>query len=164
MGYRIMAKDIPVEVDTLEELQGVLGMLWALEGKAKHPGIPKEPPEMELPGISEIPTLTAQLSNYFRKLPEGNTRIILQALYDKPEGYTREELKKILNLDGPGFGGAMGSISNTIKRHGLKAEDAVSVPKEGKTHFRLTPAMHEAIRAERDRPKLQPLIRKEGSL
>ena len=154
MGYKILAKGIPVEVDTLEELRDVLGMLWALEGKTKHPGIPKEPsPEMQLPGISEPPTLETQLSNFYKNLPKGHTRTMIQALYDKPEGLTREELKIIVNLDGPAFGGALGGITNTAKQFGLKGEDIVSKPKEGETLFRLTPSIREVIRAEIEKGK-----------
>ena len=157
MGFRIKANDIMVEVDTLDEARGILAMLGALEGKIKHPSVPKESGSaVSLPFISEVPTTATQLSNFYRNLIPGHTRTMIQALYDKPEGLTSEELKKILGLDGSAFGGALGGITKATKPHGLKSEDVVSKPKEGENHFRLTPPMREVIQAEKEKPKRIP--------
>lgn len=149
MGYRIKAKDITVEVDTLDELRDVLNMLWALEGKPKPPGISKEPSSLKpLPFVSEVSTTAIQMANFYRNLAKGHTRTMIESLYDKPDGLTSEELKKILGLDGSAFGGALGGITKAAKPYGLKGEDIVYKPKEGETHYRLTPSVRETIRSE----------------
>lgn len=158
MGYRITAKDIMVEVDTLDEARGILAMLGALEGKSKHPSVPKESSSlMPLPFEGEALTLSTQLADFYKNIAKGHTHTMIQALYDKPEGLTSEELKKILGLNGSAFGGALGGITKATKPHGLKSEDVVSKPEEVGGHYQLTPSMREIIRGELEKePKRIP--------
>jgi hypothetical protein len=157
MGYRIVAKDFTVEVDTLIEFQSALNILRALEGKHKAPNIPESPSRPLLPPEpTEKLTVANKIVSFFRSLLPGHTRNMLNALYDKPEGLTSEELQNILNITHGGLGGVLGGITKAAKPHGLQGDDIVSRPKEWKGRYQLTSSMREIIRSEKERPKRIP--------
>jgi hypothetical protein len=162
MGYRIVTQDFTVEVDTLIEFHNALNTLRSLERKHKAPNIP-EPPSRPLLPLEPTDKLTVAnkiVSFYRSKLPS-HTMNMLNALYDKPEGLTSEELQNILNVTHGGLGGALGGITKAAKPHGLHGDDIVSKPKEGGGLYKLTSGMRDIIQSEKELPKRisKPIIK-----
>jgi len=149
MGYRIVYKDITVEVDTLVEFENALNIFRGLEIKHKTSKIP-EPPVRSLlpPEATEKVTTTSKMVSFYRSLIPGPPLNIINVLYDNPEGLTSEELQKILDVTPGGLGGTLGGVTKAAKPYGLHGNDIVSKPKEIGGRYQLTPSMYDVIRGK----------------
>jgi hypothetical protein len=110
------------------------------------------PPEK---AVSEKVTITSKMVSVYRSLLSGHGRNMINALYEKPEGLTSEELQKILNINSGGLGGALGGITKAAKPHGLHGDDIVSKPREVGGRYQLTPSMQEVLRGEVEEKPLE---------
>ena len=152
MGYRIVAKDFTVEVDTVIEFQNALTVLRGMEAKHKAPSVPDESPNRSLlPSEPKRPSMEDKMVEFYRGLIPGDTLNLINALYDKPDGLTSQELQSVLNITPGGLGGSLGGVTKAAKPYLLDWEDIVSKPKEVGGWYQLTPSMREIIKAESEK-------------
>lgn len=150
MGYRITYKDIVIEVDTLVEFENALNICRGLEAKHKtsHASEPPTRPLLPPEEATEKVTITSKMVSVYRSLLPGHGRNMINALYDKAEGLTSEELQKILNINPGGLGGALGGITKAAQLHELHGSDIVSKPKKSGGCYQLTQSMRKIIQGE----------------
>jgi hypothetical protein len=152
MGYRITYKDIVIEVDTLLEFENALNVCRGLDAKHKTAPPPEPPNRTLLPPEEALEkvTTTSKMVRVYRSLLPGHGRNMINALYDKVEGLTSEELQKILNINPGGLGGALGGITKAAMMHGLYGSDIISRPRELGGRYQLTEAMRKVLQGEMD--------------
>jgi hypothetical protein len=92
-----------------------------------------------------------KMVEFYRGLIPGDTLNLINALYDKPDGLTSQELQSVLNITPGGLGGSLGGVTKAAKPYLLDGEDIVSKPKEVGGWYQLTPSMREIIKAESEK-------------
>jgi hypothetical protein len=150
MPFRVKVNDVPVEVDTPEELLSLLAKMGAFAEKSKASGVPEE-----FPSRITIPSDSEKMANFYNQIRRTKSFMfnIIDALYNG-ESFSSQALKNALKIESDHvIGGAMAGITKIAERHMLERKNVLKKYRDRKTgelYYQLTPAMREVIQAQKE--------------
>lgn len=147
MAMRVRKGDYTIEADTVDELREVLAILGL------NVGTTAKTERVSLKAVEPVPGDGTWSVKDMEALATGikdkGSQVIL-ALWESPEGLTREELCKMIGVELGALGGVLASPSRSMAKLGIPYEGwlvKVTESRQGKEEriYRLAPTFRQAV-------------------